>query len=388
MLKSPSPTTKEKEAINPKHKHKKDHQPTVSFDNENTNDANKDKDKVHMFGTLRVRLKRLVEQIQEVQVAKSPVIEIDVKVMPKFIASFNSVIYFCDDEGNLVIAEFRSPQIIDSFQIKSIQKLNVSGVRGLAVNKKYLAISFVDANKIMNDPKQRQRAKPESGICLYKINESIIQFDKVIDKLSQKTLSFIAPNGITLNSDHNLFVCDRELHAIFKFDAKSGNLLQKVVLTNEQEPSGVSLLLDNPKHLIYSDSLRLDLNLVETGQFSQVKSVKLTDDYNLSFNEPFDVVTSLISAGNAKENGAESAEEIVFGDSSLVFVKHRTDSKILVYDTNLNLKYSFEYEHSNGQGINYLRLNGKHDFLLMGYSNGQDTADNKTRFKLGIFSDF
>ena len=339
-----------------------------------------------MFGTRRVRLKRLVEQIQEIQIVKTPIIEIDIKVMPKYIASFNNVIYICDEEANLAIAEFRSLSSVDSFAVKSIQKLNVSGVRALAVNKKYLAVSYLDFNlnsKNGHDSKQKPNQKPKSscGIALFKVGDSTLQFDKAIEKVNQKNLSFISPNGIMLNSDNFIFVCDRELHGIFKFDAKSGNLVQKVIYTNDQEPSSLSLLLDTNKHFIFTDSLKLEMSLVESSQFNVVKSIKLTDDYNLSFNEPFDVVASQISVADLNEDN--NARE----SSSLVFVKHRTESKVMVYDTNLNLKYSFEYEFSNGQGINYLRLNNKSDFVLMGYFNALDT-DVNTRFKLGVFSEF
>jgi hypothetical protein len=347
-----------------------------------------------MFGTLRVRLKRLVEQIQEVQLIKTPIIEIDVKIMPKFIASFNNVVYFCDEEANVSIAEFRSLQNIDSFAVKSIQKLNVPGVRGLAVNKKYLAVSFMDPNlnstKSLLDSRQKGGSKNESaklscGVVLFKINDSTIQFDKVIDNANQKNLNFLSPNGIMLNNENFLFVCDRDLHGIFKLDAKTGNLVQKAVFNNDQEPSSLALCLDSSKHLMFTDSLKLELNLVESTQFNLaliVKSVKLGDDYNLSINEPFDIVSSQINTRDTNEDNHHSKES-----ATLVFVKHRADSKVMVYDSNLNLKYSFEYENSNFQGINYLRLNGKSDLLLMGYFNTLD-SDAKTRFKLGIFNDF
>jgi len=389
-----SPPTNVKQQISSKQKSKsKENQNVVSFDVNNSND-NQDDDKlskVHMFGTLRVRLKRLVEQIQEVQLIKTPIIEIDVKIMPKFIASFNNLVYFCDEEANLAIAEFRSLQNLDSFSVKSIQKLAVPGVRGLSVNKKYLAISFIDtnlnSNKISLDSKQKggknETTKVLCGVALFKINDSTILFDKVID--NQKDLRFLSPNGIMLTNENNfLFVCDRELHGIFKFEAKTGNLVQKVLFNNDQDPSNLALLLDSNKHFIFTDSSSLVLNLVESTQLNLaliIKSAKLPDDYNLSFNEPLDIVTSQINVRDSNEEN--HSKEL----ASLVFVKHRTESKVMVYDTNLNLKYSFEYENSNGQGINYLKLNGKNDLLLMGYFNNLD-SDAKTRFKLGIFNDF
>lgn len=382
ILKSISPNTKDKHQ---KLKSKKDLAPAANFDTE-TNNNDVEKSKVHMFGTLRVKLKRLVEQIQEIQIAKTPIIEVDLQIMPKFIANFNNLIYICDEEGNLAIAEFRSLNSIESFAIKYVQKLNFNGIRALTVNKKFLAVSYLDtnpnanSNPTKNDSKQNRqslKSKPPCGVAIFKISEPTMQFDKVIDKVNPKNLNFISPNGIMLNNDNFLFVCDRELHGIFKFEAKTGNLVQKFIYTNDQEPSGLALLLDTSKHFMFTDSLKLELNLVESSQFSVVKSVKLTDDYNLSFNEPFDIVATQISE---EENNTKDV-------SSLVFIKHRTEYKVMVYDTGLNLKYSFDYEYSNGQGINYFRLNGKNDFILIGYFNPLDT-DVKTRYKLGIFSDF
>lgn len=95
----------------------------------------------------------------------------------------------------------------------------------------------------------------KNGIFVYKISsssssssssstnannssESIeLTFEKVI--ASNKSHTLIAPAGIAF-SDSSLFVCDRELHAVFKIDLKSGNFVQKLI-TTDQEPVSIAV---------------------------------------------------------------------------------------------------------------------------------------------------
>ena len=323
--------------------------------------ASNEDDKVHMFGTLRVRLKRLVEQVNEI--IKNPTVEFDLSIMPKYITSFNNTIFICDEEANLLVGDLGA-----TFNIKSTLKLNMVNVRGLAANKKYLAMSYSDlSNEKLNQlNKISKKFEKKNGIVLFKFNDSLTSAS--IDKLfesNNKNIHFMSPSGIALN-DQFLFVCDRELHGVFKFDLKTGNLVQKI-LNTEQEPSGIAL---GEKYFVYTDSLKLELNLVDMETFNIVKCVKISDE---SFNEPFDVA---------------------YKENHYVFVKNRDDSKIIVYDSHLNFKYTFEYDYSNLQGITYLK--SKHEFLLTGYFNSNEHAhiynnncnSPKSVFKLGLFSDF
>jgi hypothetical protein len=314
-----------------------------------------------MFGTLRVRLKRIVEQVNEI--AKNPTVEFDLPIMPKYTANYNNIIFFCDEEANLVIGELSA-----TFNIKSAQKLNLANVRGLAVNKKYLAMSFSDlsSDKISQISKSYKKFDKKSGIVLFKLNDSFTStsMDRVFES-NNKNIHFMSPNGVAL-TENFLFVCDRELHGVFKFELKTGSLVQKI-LNTEQEPSGISL---GEKYFVYTDSLKMELNLVDMDTFHLVKCVRISDE---SFNEPFDVA---------------------YKENNYVFVKNRDDSKIILYDSHLNFKYSFEYDYSNLQGISYLK--SKHEFLVVGYFNkdelehiyNNNCSSHKSVFKLGLFSDF
>lgn len=85
----------------------------------------------------------------------------------------------------------------------------------------------------------------KSGVMLFKIgsgeknsgSEVSLSFEKLI--ASSKSHTLIAPCGIAL-SDSSLFVCDRELHAVFKIDVKSGNFVQKLI-TTDQEPVSIAI---------------------------------------------------------------------------------------------------------------------------------------------------
>lgn len=67
--------------------------------------------------------------------------------------------------------------------------------------------------------------------------EVSLAFEKII--ASNKSHTLIAPCGIAINESH-LFVCDRELHAVFKVDIKSGSFVQKLI-TTDQEPISIAI---------------------------------------------------------------------------------------------------------------------------------------------------
>jgi hypothetical protein len=306
-------------------------------------------DKIPMFGTLRVKLKRIAEQMNELQsTMKKPVCEFDLNIQPKYIATHGRHIFIADEQGSLCTAELGN-----SLVLKSSIKLSINSVKGLAVNKKYLALSYYglsnDQMAVIKASIKKFDAK--SGVIFFRLNDtySNIAYDKIIS--SNKNHALIMPCGLCLNDTH-LFVCDRELHAVFKIDIKSGNFVQKLI-TTDQEPVSISI---GDKYFVYTDGLRLELNLVDMDKFTILKTVKFSDEL---FYEPFDVT---------------------FKENSFVFVKNKADTKLIVYDSSLNIKYSFDYDFSNSQAICFLRL--KEDFLLLGYANMITNS-----FKLGLFSD-
>lgn len=305
--------------------------------------------KTQMFGTLRVKLRRLAEQMSELQCTiKKPTFEYDLNVQPKFITSNNKLVFFVNEEGFVSIAELGS-----SLSIRTSFRLNIPNLRAISANKKYLAVSFSNLNEdqINSISKSIKNFNYKAGVALFKINDFNLNFDKVIS--SSQNYSLVTPSGIGIN-DNYLYVCDRDLHALYKIELKSGNLARRLI-TTDQEPTSISL---GEKYLVYTDALKLELNLVDMDKLTTLKSVKFSEDL---FSEPFD---------------------LAYKEGGYVFVKNRADTKIILYDSKLNLKYSFEYDYSNSQGISYFK-SSKNEFLLLGYSNS-----NSKTFKLGLFSDF
>jgi hypothetical protein len=371
--------------------------PTPPNDENHKNDG-----KVHMFGTLRVKLKRLVELNDLNTISKYPSVEFNLNIQPKLIACFASTIFICDDEtGNLAIAE-----LDETLKMRSMNKLNLTNniIKSIAVNRKYLALSLSDItkekwqtiSKYFNFNKVDTQSK--CAIIIFRLNEHAngIAFEKIITTSPTKSnFNLITPNSIALSlaqsQTNDLFVSDRESHTIFRIDVKSGNLISKLILKNnlQQEPTGMCL---TERHLIYVDSYKMEINVcdISSNEFVLVRNFKIftsMDDgpngaigNNVLFNEPFfDICYS-------KSN-------------NLIFLKNRADSKLIIYDYNstnanaLTLKYSFDYDCSNFQGMSHLKLPKPNKnistltsddyFILAGYNN-----NDLKMLKLGLFSNF
>ena len=99
--------------------------------------------KVHMFGTLRVKLKQIADQYSDFkQTFKNPLVEFNVKVLPSFLTSYKSKIFIVDENANLALMDST-----DGLILKLEIKLNILNVKGIAVNQNYLAVSFSDLSK-------------------------------------------------------------------------------------------------------------------------------------------------------------------------------------------------------------------------------------------------
>ncbi len=310
-----------------------------------------------MFGTLRVKLKRLAEQMSELHTTtKNPIVEFPVSVEPKFITSYGKHVFFCDQLGNLAMAELN-----DGLNVKAILKMNIENIRGMSASKKYLVVSFsgLSNEQLCFSKNIYKKLDCKSGVIVFKFSDghASLHFDKIIS--SSKNYNLIAPSGVGI-CDNHLFVCDRELHAVLKIELKSGNLIHRLACT-DQEPVTVSV--GDSKHFVYNDALKLETHLLDADKFNVIRTVKYSDEL---FAEPFDVAL--------KEN-------------SFVFVKNQADFKIIVYDGALNIKYSFDYDDSFKLGMHFLKL--KQNFLLLGCKN-TDESDRKQNlcYKIALFSDF
>lgn len=295
-----------------------------------------------MFGTLRIKLKRLVEQDDLKQIRRTPLEEHEIPIQPKFIKCNSKNIFVSDQDGNLVVFEFSK-----AFMIKSSVKLHVENIKDLAVNKSFIAISFTDLNQYQIEKLERvyKDFKFNSGVFLFKISD--FSLEKLIS--SSKNYNLICPNGIGMN-ENNIFICEKESRSLMKIDLKKASLSSKLVI--EGEPTCLNI---DEKYLVYLDSLTMEINLLDSDKLSKLRSLKLPQDF---FNQIFNLVIK---------------------DKAFVAVKNRDDIRCVVYDSKLNIKYSFDYENSNLQGFSNFQLNGN-NILLIG-------KNEKNKFKLGFFNE-
>jgi hypothetical protein len=321
------------------------------------------KEKIHMFGTLRIKLKKLAEQ-QQASVAKRPQLEIDVAASAMFMCTYRQHVFMTDENG---IVQVHEASISDSvLKVKCKEKTPIVNVRGIAANQ-FMAIfmSFSDLSKesmkMIAKKLKLKKLDRRSGVVVYRsVDEAFgsLKFEKIIDLHNEN--GFLMPCGLIAN-DYQLFVCDRELHMIFHIDLRTDDVLQKLIMP-ECEPVNVCLL--NESTLLVVDALKHELSLLDIVGRTNVKTkaAKIGDEFQ-SLNGPYDMC--------------------VMRESSIVAVKSRSDSRVLVYDFNFNFLYSFEYENSNFQGICSLQQVGvtqAAELLLVGRF-----VDNKN-FKVGLFS--
>jgi hypothetical protein len=328
---------------------KKNHQIDTEIKDENY-------ERTHMFGTLRVKLRRLHDQISELKTTlKNPIIEYNVNLEPKFITNYQKNIFICDQNGNLCVYE-----LSESLQLKTSIKLGVNNIRCLSANKKYLAISFSDLN--MNEMQEAnkiyRKLDSNSGVLIFKFGDSysILAFEKIIS--SYKNFKLLSPAGIGLH-DSYLIVCDRELHGVFKIDIKTGGLIQRLI-TSDQEPICLSI---GEKYFAYTDALKLEMHLVDLDKFNVVRTTRFSDEL---FIEPF---------------------EVTLRENSIIFAKNKADCKVILYDSNFNIKYSFDYDGSNTYGMHF-STKLKKDLLILGCKKYDDVTRSNRHFKIGVFTEF
>lgn len=166
----------------------------------------------------------------------------------------------------------------------------------------------------------------------------------------------LAPSGLVL-SETSVYVSDKELKAVLKIDIKSGDLLQKLSLV-DSEPIGMAI---SSQYLVVIDSKNNEIKTYDIDKLKSQKVTKISEEFQ-SFGGCFDMAVY---------------------KNNFLFVKKRSDSRVMIFDLNLNFKNVFEYEGSNFQGMSLLRTGLKQNELLVIGRN----VDNRN-FKLGYFNDF
>lgn len=309
-----------------------------------------------MFGTLRVQLNKVTEQMSEFQqLLKTPLTEHDVPTMPNFLVNYKNVLFVCDEEGNLTVTR-------DDLSVKYSLKLSFGNVKGIAANQNYLAVVYSNSSKdnlkAISKKLKIKKLENKCGIALYKWEEPF-RIDKVIELNKQPDLQdgLLSPNGIAINDTH-VFVSDKEWRCVVKIDLKSGDVAKKFQL-EDSEPIGLAI---SSECLAMVDSKNQELTLIDITNLNQIKSVKISEDFQ-SFGGEYDIV--------------------FHRNKRSLFVKNRSDSRIIIYDLDLNFKNIFEYESSNFQGLSLLDLCQTCSQVIVIGKN----IDNKS-FKIGYFNDF
>jgi len=311
-----------------------------------------------MFGTLRVQLKRVTEQMSEFQqLFKCPFVELDSPVMPNFIANYHETLFIADEEGSLTVAESK-----DELTIKFTNKLSFSNIKAIAANQTLVGLLYSDLTKdnikAISKKLKCKKLENKSGIALYRWADEPFRFEKTIDAYKQPELhgGLVAPNGLCMN-ESVVFVCDRELRAVFKIDIRTGDVMQKLPLA-ESEPIGIGLCA---RFLVVVDSKNQEISTVDIDKLTLIKSMKIGEDFQSLGGGGYDVVVH---------------------QKSYLFVKSHSDSRVMIYDADLQFKNCFEYEGANYQGIAVLGKEKMNETIVIGRN-----LDNKN-FKLGYFNDF
>ncbi len=277
--------------------------------------------------------------------------------MPNFISNYCETLFIADEEGNFTVAESK-----DELTIKFTCKLSFINIRAVAANQNLVGLLYSDLSKdnlkAISKKLKYKKLENKSGIALYRWTDEPFRFEKAVDLYKQPDLNggLKTPNGLCMN-ESVLFVCDRELQAVFKIDIKTGDVMQKFLFT-ESEPIGLGLCT---KFLVVVDSRNQEISTFDLDNLKVIKSVKIGEDFQSLSGGLYDVVIH---------------------QKNYLFVKSRSDTRVMIYDSSLQFKNCFEYDGANYQGIGILGKEKMNETIVIGKN-----LDNKN-FKIGYFNDF
>ena len=247
-----------------------------------------------------------------------PTIEIGFDRSPVHLTTFRNYLYCLDDQDCLTVLAISSTNDI---QKKDFLKMPLP-CQGLAVNMDYIGVTFTNLNKKYLKNKQLR----PSGVVLYRKDGERVDFSN--EKIIDIGYEFKNPNGIAMNNDY-VFVCDRELRAVFKIDIKSGNLIKRIDIPNG-EPYKISL---NKNYVVVTDIVQHSLNVYEIETLSALK--------NLIIEQP---------------DGRNGPFTVFITDDNIIFIKNYQDSQLIVFNFDLNNKYVFKKIKGQIQGLTVLQV--------------------------------
>lgn len=273
-----------------------------------------------------------------------PQSEMTINNQPLIMASYQNLLFCMDQTSYVTIFE----KIFSlELKLRNSLKLNVPNIKCFAVNGEFLAVGYNVTKK--EQLKGSLKGMNLSGIILYTRQQHIIcsVHDKSIELPNEAFKSIV---GLEMNQNY-LFALDRELHSLFKFNLKTGQLETRA---NFQSADLTSISLNN-SFLTLTNSQNSLLHLIDIENLNQIKSASL---------KQIDQVNGYLTSFTTEEN--------------LIFVKN-SERQISLLDPNLELMACFNeiqlkitsfctINHQNNQMLIIGAINEKNQFKLLGYS--------------------
>lgn len=270
--------------------------------------------------------------------------EMTINNLPMIMTSYQNLLFCMDQTSYITI--FEKVYSLE-LKLRNSLKLNIPNIKCIAVNSNYLAVGYNVAKK--EQLKGSLKGMNLSGIVLFTRQQQIIcsVHDKSIELPNESFKSII---GTAMNEEH-LFAIDRELHSLFKFNIKSGQLLKRVNFQN----ADLAFISLNSSFLTITNSQSSLLHLIDINSLNQIKNASLKQIDQLNGN---------LSSFTLQEN--------------LIFVKN-SERQLSILDSNLELMACFNeiqfkitsfciISDQNNQLLIIGTINEKNQFKLLGYS--------------------
>lgn len=264
-----------------------------------------------------------------------PTSESTISNAPTMMTTHENLLFCMDASSYLSIYE---RAFTAELKNKNSLKLGVPNPKSIAANESYVAVSYSGLKK--EQMKGTFKKLQPNGVIIYRRENFVVCtiYDKAIELKDGEV--FKNPCGIAMTSKH-LLVCDRELKSVFKFDIKSGALVQRARLP-EGEPYSISI---NANKIAITDCSHSSLVTLDLETFAQLKTINLKQ----------------IDQVNGHFQG-------VLTDEDLLFVKN-SENQLSLFDGNLQPRAYFNDVHSKIQNIAFIKQNNQ--MLIIGCTNSK-----------------
>ena len=224
---------------------------------------------------------------------------------------------FCLDAQTSYMTIYEKSQSGELKTVNSL-KFSVPNIRGIAANAQYVAVAYSGLKK--EQLKGSLKTMSPSGVLLYRREQHVVcsVYEKQV--VLSKSDCFKTLNAIAL-TDSYLFVCEKETSNVYKFEVKSGSIINTAQL--DGEPFSVSA---NQTHCCVLDSANSNLYIFENETLESVAATSVKDIDQL--------------AGQMS---------VVLSDENLVFVKNSANQIALLND---KLEYQAYFNEIQAKLIN------------------------------------